>query len=620
MVEAMSILMKYFRARAFAIVGSMMLFGPALAQDQVPGDLPSEPLDAREEAVRGVQPEPPAIVVPRILSEEDALLYIEIFRLQEDGNWRQADKLRKQIDNDILMGHVLFQRYMHPTKYRSRYTELRDWMGKYADQPEAGRVYRLAMRRKPAKARAPRSPTPLHYKSRQKPVKGAAAPKRLTREDRARRKEEYSIRSKISYNLRRGRAEQAEKRLWAAENTGLFDELAFDTQMSRIAAGYYYSGENEKALALGSIAASRSGGELPEAAWIAGLGAWRIGDYKLAATLFEAATGGTDTTGWLVSAGAYWAARAYLKSHEPDKVLAMLKLAAQNSRTFYGFIASRQLGNDLDFDWSPPALQADDLAEVAANPGIARAIALTEIGHVNKADREYRWTSRRAPPAARKALMRLAVTLDLPASQIRLSQEQARSGGDLVDAALYPVPNWLPSDGLKLDRALLYAVMRQESNFMQHAKSHAGARGVMQLMPGTASFIARDRSLRGSKRKRLFDPEFNMSLGQKYLIYLLEKETTDKNLFLVAIAYNAGPGNLAKWLRNIDHGDDWLLFIESLTSRETRNYVERVMANLWAYRSRLGQETPTLDAVAKGFWAHYTSLEGFPVAGSAAGK
>ena len=616
----MSILKKCFRTRAFAIVGSMTLFGPVLVQGQPAGVLPVEPPAPPLETVVEVHPEPLPIAVPHILSEKDALLYIDIFRLQKEGNWRQADKLRKKIDNEILIGHILFQRYMHPTKYHSRFSELRDWMAKYADQPGAWRVYRLAMRRKPAKALNPKVPTPLHYKSRQRPVQTGVAPKRLTREDRAKRKKEYSIRSKISYNLKRDRIEHAEKRLWAAENAGLFGELAFDTQLSRIAARYYYSGDNEKARALGSLAASRSGGQLPEAAWIAGLGAWRAGNYDEAAAQFKMATGGTDTTGWLVSAGAYWAARAYLRSHNPGKVMPMLELAARNSTTFYGLIASRQLGNNLDFDWSQPALKADDLAEISANLGIARAIALTEVGRVNQADREFSWTSRRAPPSAREALLRLAVALNLPASQVRLAREQSRSGNDLVDAALYPIPSWIPSDGLKLDRAVLYAVMRQESNFIQHAKSHAGARGVMQLMPATASFIGRDRSLRSSKLRKLFDPEFNMSLGQKYLIYLLEKETTAENMFLVAIAYNAGPGNLAKWLRTIDHGDDWLLFIESLTKRETRNYVERVMANLWAYRSRLGQATPTLDSIAKGFWPSFTSLEGFPIVDSTAGQ
>lgn len=402
--EAMSIRTRNIRAVAVALLGWMVFVAPASAQGQsLAIEAEAAPIEAQTELIEAppapieAPPQPVEVRVPRILSEEDVQLYREIFRLQENGNWRPADKLRKELDNKVLMGHVLFQRYMHPTKYRSRYTELRDWMSHHADQPEAGRIYRLARRRKPANARSPKAPTPIHYQSRQKPLDKGGARKRLTSEDRKKRKSEYSIRSKIAYNLKRGRVERAEKRLWAAENTGLFDELAFDTQLSRVAASYYYTGNIEKAFALGSLASSRSSGALPEAAWIAGLSAWRMGNYSQAAAQFEAATGGTDTTGWLVSAGAYWAARAYLRSHEPDKVVPMLKAAAQNPRTFYGFIASHQLGNDLDFNWSPPAPREADIAEIAANPGIVRAIALTEVGRRDHADREYRWTSRRAP-------------------------------------------------------------------------------------------------------------------------------------------------------------------------------------------------------------------------------
>jgi soluble lytic murein transglycosylase-like protein len=86
------------------------------------------------------------------------------------------------------------------------------------------------------------------------------------------------------------------------------------------------------------------------------------------------------------------------------------------------------------------------------------------------------------------------------------------------------------------------------------------------------------------------------------------------NLFYAAAAYNAGPGNLNKWRRKIDYSGDPLLFIESLPSRETRNYVEHVMANLWIYRHRLGQATPTLDALISGAWPIYMGLDQAEVA------
>ena len=175
--------------------------------------------------------------------------------------------------------------------------------------------------------------------------------------------------------------------------------------------------------------------------------------------------------------------------------------------------------------------------------------------------------------------------------------------------ALYPTPDWVPSDGFKLDKALLMAVMRQESAFNAYAVSYAGASGLMQLMPATAAYIERDNSLRRKNRRKLFDPSFNMKLGQKYLNYLMRHKMTDGNLMLVIAAYNAGPGNIAKWKLRTGHGDDWLLFMESIPNRQNRNYVERVLANLWIYRLRFGQEAPTLDQVAQGALPRYASLD-----------
>ena len=93
-----------------------------------------------------------------VLSKSDQRLYREIFTLQEKGRWRQADKRIRKLENRLLMGHVLYQRYMHPRAYRSRYKELRGWLAQYARQPGAEKIYKLAMKRKPRRARAPQSP------------------------------------------------------------------------------------------------------------------------------------------------------------------------------------------------------------------------------------------------------------------------------------------------------------------------------------------------------------------------------------------------------------------------------------------------------------------------------
>ncbi len=91
--------------------------------------------------------------------------------------------------------------------------------------------------------------------------------------------------------------------------------------------------------------------------------------------------------------------------------------------------------------------------------------------------------------------------------------------------------------------------------------------------------------------------------------YLLTHERINGNLFFLLAAYNGGPANLAKWQTETNFNDDLLLFIESIRSRETRSFIERVLTNYWIYRLRLGQATPSLDAAASGHWPLYVPQE-----------
>ena len=150
--------------------------------------------------------------------------------------------------------------------------------------------------------------------------------------------------------------------------------------------------------------------------------------------------------------------------------------------------------------------------------------------------------------------------------------------------------------------------MRQESRFIVDARSPAGVRGLMQLMPATAGYMAQKR-FRGKARDKLYAPDYNMMLGQKYLLHLLEDFSDGGNLFHMTTAYNGGPGNLQKWMKKVDYQDDPLLFIESLPSIETRLYIEHVFSNLWIYRHRLGQQVPSLEAILAGNWPIYISQD-----------
>jgi len=117
---------------------------------------------------------------------------------------------------------------------------------------------------------------------------------------------------------------------------------------------------------------------------------------------------------------------------------------------------------------------------------------------------------------------------------------------DVQLTSLYPIPPYQPKGGYMIDRAVVLAFAKQESRFQPTAISRAGARGVMQIMPATAATITHDSSLARKNKGRLDDPVYSLTLGQEYLIDLLDRQ--NGNLFSLAAAYNAGYGNLSKWL------------------------------------------------------------------------
>ncbi len=206
-------------------------------------------------------------------------------------------------------------------------------------------------------------------------------------------------------------------------------------------------------------------------------------------------------------------------------------------------------------------------------------------------------------------LIALAQSLDLPAAQMRLAQSLRSSRGHQHFGALYPLPSWRPVNGYTVDRALIYSIIRAESAFNPTAESHAGARGLMQVMPATARYIATRASLTPPRQDELFEPETAISFGQAYLEHLLRNAPIGGNLIFVAAAYNAGPGNLARWQERLGTGQDPLLFLESIPIRETRDYVKKVLTNLWSYRARLGQPQPSLEALARNQWPLYRALD-----------
>jgi soluble lytic murein transglycosylase len=175
------------------------------------------------------------------------------------------------------------------------------------------------------------------------------------------------------------------------------------------------------------------------------------------------------------------------------------------------------------------------------------------------------------------------------------------------DGAMYPVPPWQPAAGFSVDKALLYGFMRQESAFNPKARSYVGAMGLMQLMPRTAQIVAA-RYAPEAQGGNPYDPPVNISLGQGYIAALMGE--VDNNLVRTVAAYNGGPGNVIRWDNSLNASADPLLYIASIPLNETRDFVQRVLANYWMYQLRLGQPTPSLDQIAAHEWPRYTPQDG----------
>ena len=177
---------------------------------------------------------------------------------------------------------------------------------------------------------------------------------------------------------------------------------------------------------------------------------------------------------------------------------------------------------------------------------------------------------------------------------VTIARDAIRSGVNLVSRG-YPIPAQF--DRNHPETPLLLALIRQESSFDSFAKSHAGARGLMQIMPPTAKYVAQKLKVPYSKIRLMTDPEYNIMLGRAYISSLLRQY--DGSYVLALAAYNAGPKRVRRWLR--DNGDprsaevDTLDWIESIPFSETRTYIQRVLGNLQVYRMRLSKPQMALS-------------------------
>lgn len=349
--------------------------------------------------------------------------------------------------------------------------------------------------------------------------------------------------------------------------------------------------------------------------WFLGLRAWKEGNDKNAAGFFADAASSKGLSSWQQSAAYFWQYRVNARMGDADGAQAALNAAAEHPLTFYGMIAQNIKGGTLRLmaqsPYVPDALRA--------HAAVLRAKALSQIGQISLAERELRTLFKQLDESDRSSLITLSSEMNLPNLQVRLSRLPELNDEERIFAN-YPMPQWLDAKQLRVDNALLLAISRQESSFSQEAQSHAGASGLMQLMPKTANYIFNksNESLvasindNGSQlghlpiktlgSEDLNDPKTNLLLGQEYVQYLAHKPFIGNNIVHILASYNAGPGIVYSWNKTAANIKDPLLYIESIPYTETRHYVMQVLANYWAYESLMGKDTDSLSAIAQGKW------------------
>lgn len=299
----------------------------------------------------------------------------------------------------------------------------------------------------------------------------------------------------------------------------------------------------------------------------------------------------------------YWSGRAASAAGRKEEAAGYYEAASSYPTTFYGQLAIAALGGDgkIHLPKDPPR-GANTRERFSKRELVHAAHILQDLGRDTQ-----RWTIMLhladilEDPAELAALSDLALSFGDPKLSLRIAKAASLRNIVLADYA-YPtgvMPQWTHK-GPPVEKALVYGLSRQESEFDPFALSPAGARGLMQLMPGTARAVAKQIGIPYAPGK-LTDPTYNATLGAAHLGDLVQNEFSGSYIMSIA-AYNAGASRVRQWVTQ--YGDprstavDPIDWIENIPFSETRNYVQRVMENMEVYRGRLsGQAEPVrIDA------------------------
>ena len=351
-------------------------------------------------------------------------------------------------------------------------------------------------------------------------------------------------------------------------------------------------GDGKRAYDLASNHYLEPGSNFADLEWLSGYLALRyLKDPELALSHFQRFRSSVFTPISLGRAG-YWEGRALDELNDPEAALAAYKDAAQYQTAFYGLLASEKAGVPMD----PILTGASDLTPwedtAFAKTSVFRAAQLfADAGQLWETGRFLSHLTETVAPEERLPLSDYALSHGDGYLAVRVGKQIAQTG-DVTPRAYYPVTDLGP-DELPVTKALALSIARRESEFHVGAISHAGARGLMQLMPATAKSMAGKMGLPYSQARLTTDGTYNATLGSAYLAQLINE--FGENYVLVSVGYNAGPSRARSWIE--DRGDprdpnvDVIDWIEHIPFRETRNYVMRVTESIPIYRARLTGKT-----------------------------
>lgn len=348
------------------------------------------------------------------------------------------------------------------------------------------------------------------------------------------------------------------------------------------------AGDAQKAYMLAANHSARSSEDRIEAQFHAGWIALRFRNDPASALPHFVAAGQIARTPISKARALYWQGRTAEARGAEAEALELYESAAQHSTAYYGQLARARLGHT-----DQPVRRAAHVADGLARIEPVRAVEAFEA--VGERELAFRLTSDLArkldDPAQIAALAHVAARAQNARAALVVGKLASQRGIALDDIAfpMFGVPQYeaLPRSA---EQPVVYSIARQESAFQSDALSHAGAKGLMQMLPSTARRTAQRAGVPFDEKRLVLDPAFNAQLGAAHLTELMDEH--GQSLILTFAAYNAGGHRVKQWIAA--YGDprkpdvDPIDWVERIPFTETRNYVQRVVENVGVYRARFG--------------------------------